>query len=82
MQNFIATTADASSLFLKDWAVTYLTGGLAVALLGAIAGWLIWRGNRKVLNSVEEKSREARSNYEQINEELNRLKIEISDPQT
>ena len=82
MQNFIAVAADASSLFLKDWAATYLTGGLAVVLLGAIAGWMIWRGNRGVLNSVEEKSREARSNYEQINDELNRLKIEFSDPQT
>ncbi len=81
MQILFAAT-DASGLFLKDWAMTYLGGGLVVVILGSITGWMIWRSNRRALESIEEESRIARAKYEQINEELSRLKAEVSETQT
>ncbi len=82
MQNFTAVATDASSQFLKDWTLAYLVGGLAVVAIGLFAGWLIWRVRKDLLERVESRSREARAKYEQINEELNRLKQEVTEPQS
>ena len=69
----------ATDRFLKDWAMLYLIGGAVFVFSGLIMGCIIWRKYRKTAEQVEEKNREAMGRFEEISDQVSRLKAELSD---
>ncbi len=68
----------AARAFLLDWTLALAVGGILVALLGLVVGWIIWRNARRLTMLVEEGNRSALAVYEQRSEDVSRIKSELA----
>ncbi len=73
--NILAT---AMERYFTDWALLYIMGGTIFALVGLIAGWMIWRKYRERAEHVESQNRKAMGQYEEISDQMSHLRAELS----
>lgn len=64
---------------LLDWMPTVILGGALCLLFGLLAGWIIWRNARKLLDRVETGNRDALADYERASDEASRIKAKLTD---
>lgn len=64
--------------FLTDWGLTFAIGGAICALIGGVAGWIIWKNTRKFTETVEDGNRDAFAEYERTSDEMSKIKAELS----
>lgn len=64
--------------FLLSWGITFAIAGAACAALGSLVGWIIWRNTRKVAEAIEAGNRDAFADYENMSDEVSRIRAELS----
>ncbi|HRQ89300.1 MAG TPA: hypothetical protein PLA50_10910 [Bacteroidia bacterium] len=68
----------SSVRYLLDWGTTFAIGGAICLVLGCLAGWIIWRKARRLLESIEERNRTALADCERARDEISRIKSELA----
>ncbi|MDF1859744.1 MAG: hypothetical protein P1U87_05985 [Verrucomicrobiales bacterium] len=64
--------------FLITWGATFAIAGLCFALIGIVAGWIIWKNTRKVTEEIEAGNRDALADYETTSDEVSKIRAELS----
>mgnify|MGYP001177063145 CR=1 FL=1 len=67
--------------FLMDWSTFFIVGGGVCALTAFSVGLIILRDARKLAKRIEGNNRKALSEYEKINEEVLKIRSELSSDQ-
>ena len=67
-----------STDFLITWGLTFFIAGGVCALVGIVAGWIIWRNTRKMTEVIEAGNRVALADYEKMSDEVSRIRGELS----
>lgn len=67
----------AAERFLYDWGLTLALGGAICMILGLLAGWIIWRNTRRLMEKVESGNREAFADYENTSDEVSKIRAEL-----
>lgn len=66
--------------FLLSWGGSFAIAGACFALIGVVAGWIIWKNTRKVTEEIEAGNRDALSDYEKTSDEVSKIRAELSGP--
>ena len=72
------TLTPSAEIYLLDWGITLLIGGVVCLLLGCFIGWIIWKNTRKFTEKIEEGNRTALADYEKTSDEISKIKSGIS----
>ncbi|MDP4790959.1 MAG: hypothetical protein NWQ35_09050 [Verrucomicrobiales bacterium] len=72
------TLTPSAEIYLLDWGITLLIGGVVCLLLGCFIGWIIWKNTRKFTEKIEEGNRTALADYEKTSDEISKIKSGLS----
>tara|TARA_R110002096_G_scaffold45372_34_gene121968 strand:- start:2603 stop:2827 length:225 start_codon:yes stop_codon:yes gene_type:complete len=64
--------------FVKDWSITLAMGGGICALIGLVAGWIIWKNARRFTERLEADNRDAIAEYERTSDEISKIRAELT----